>query len=870
MEDKKSVLKRYFGFETFRSGQQEIIDAILDGKNVLAVLPTGAGKSLCYQIPSLLSDNFSIVISPLIALMKDQVDSLNSREEVAAFINSTMDFNESEQVLQKIAFGKNKLLYIAPEKLESIIFAERIKSLNPSHLFVDEAHCISEWGHNFRPSYTKIKDFISYTSINKVAAFTATATPEVVKDIVTQLQFKEPQIFVRGFERDNLHLNVLFPKHKKRKCLELLRQTEGAAIIYTATRKNAEEIAEFLNLHKYECHYYHAGLQPPVRRKIQDEFSNGELNIIAATNAFGMGIDKKDIRLIIHYDTTGSVENFYQEIGRAGRDGKPSYTYLLYNDRDISIHNFFIRNSHPDKQIIQTVYKAICDYNSVAVGSKPESELIVDLEYISNYAGTKISRGLLHAALMYLERAGYISRVSEFEKKDSIHFTMEKNRLKQFVNTTNNEEFKNIILQLLREFGSALFSGSKNIQAGKLASSLSIPVSALYDKLTTLDNLGIISFQKAIDKETIQLAAPRTADDKLILNYKMINESYINAQRKLNLMTEFAYTKKCRFNFILNYFGERLDDYRCGKCDNCLAGERITDSTVEYISEIIIGTLDEAEKPLDENALINILQGNKLKNSFEKFREFGTCTNFEKEDIKIVVQELAAKQFINRTSGAKRFLDLTEKGKENLVKAGTITEEAVPVKNYEENLYLFNLLRDARKNASEKFLQTGNVICPDELLREVVEKKPVTKAGLLAILGFNNRMFNKIGNDFLEIINEFIKNNPINTYRKEDRTLPKNIHKTYELLLRKYSLQSISELRKLSEAVISMQIETILEYKPETDIDFLLEDEIFKKIKKQVEIGYNNLKDLKDKLPSSVPYSLIRIAAAKLKYTNRS
>jgi len=264
------------------------------------------------------------------------------------------------------------------------------------------------------------------------------------------------------------------------------------------------------------------------------------------------------------------------------------------------------------------------------------------------------------------------------------------------------------------------------------------------------------------------------------------------------------------------------------------------------------------------------LQGNKLKESFEKFKEFGTCTNFEKEDIKIIVQELSAKQFITRTSGAKRFLELTEKGKEKLVKTGVITEEAAPEKDYEENLYLFNLLRDARKKASEKFLQTGNVICPDELLRETVERKPVTKAGLLAIPGFNNRMFNKIGNDFLEIINDFTKNNPVKIDNDKERTLPKNIHKTYELLLRKYSLQSISELRKLSEAVISMQIETIIEYKPETDIAFLFEDEIFDMIKKQVKNGYHNLKDLKERLPTSIPYSLIRIAAAKLKYSNLS
>ncbi len=318
----ENTLKTYFGFDNFRSGQQEVIEAILDGKNVMAVFPTGAGKSLCYQIPSLISENFSIVISPLIALMKDQVDSLNARKEIAAFINSTMDLYETEMVLQNISFGKIKLLYISPEKIESKKFAERIKSLNPSFLFVDEAHCISEWGHNFRPSYTKINDFTNYTSIKNVSAFTATATPEVVEDIITQLQLKNVKTFIRGFERDNLHLNVIFPSNKNQKCLELLRQFEGSAIIYTATRKNAEYISEFLNQHKYNCYYYHAGLQPPVRRKIQEEFSSGDLNLIAATNAFGMGIDKKDIHLIIHYDVSGSLENYYQEIGRAGRDGK--------------------------------------------------------------------------------------------------------------------------------------------------------------------------------------------------------------------------------------------------------------------------------------------------------------------------------------------------------------------------------------------------------------------------------------------------------------------------------------------------------------------------------------------------------------------
>ncbi len=243
-------------------------------------MPTGAGKSICYQIPALLSENFSIVISPLIALMKDQVDGLNRKKEVAAFINSTMTHSEIEQVLSKISLGSIKLLYLAPEKAESLKFAERIKELKPKNLFVDEAHCISEWGHNFRPSYLKIKEFIDHIGVKKVSAFTATATPEVREDIVLQLGFKDAKIFVRGFERDNLHIRVLHTKKKKEKCLELLKEINGPAIIYTTSRKKTEEVAEFLSIRGIQCNYYHAGLTPPERRRVQEEFIQGTTKLL--------------------------------------------------------------------------------------------------------------------------------------------------------------------------------------------------------------------------------------------------------------------------------------------------------------------------------------------------------------------------------------------------------------------------------------------------------------------------------------------------------------------------------------------------------------------------------------------------------------
>ena len=240
------ALKKYFNYDNYRLGQLEIIEDIIKGKNVLAVLPTGAGKSICYQIPALISDNYSIVISPLIALMKDQVDSLNRSSEIAAFINSTQSFYETEKVLNDINFGKIKLVYIAPERLENTEFAARLKNLNPQYLFIDEAHCISEWGHNFRPSYTKLKDFIGFTGIKKISAFTATATPEVVKDIVKQLGLKNAKVIIKGFERENLFVNVEITKRKKERCLELIHQYKTPAIIYTSSRKKTEEIAEYL------------------------------------------------------------------------------------------------------------------------------------------------------------------------------------------------------------------------------------------------------------------------------------------------------------------------------------------------------------------------------------------------------------------------------------------------------------------------------------------------------------------------------------------------------------------------------------------------------------------------------------------------
>ena len=832
---------------------------------MLAVLPTGAGKSICYQVPALHSENFSIVISPLIALMKDQVDGLNRKKEIAAFINSTMNYSETEEVIKKISLGSIKLLYLAPEKIDSLRFAERLKELNPKNLFVDEAHCISEWGHNFRPSYMKIKEFIDHIGIKKISAFTATATPEVREDIISQLGFRDEKVFVRGFERENLNVRVLNIKKKKEKCLELIREINGSTIIYTTSRKKSEEVSEFLNLKGIHCNYYHAGISAPERRRVQEDFIQGRTEIISATNAFGMGIDKADIRLVIHFNTPGSIESYYQEIGRAGRDGKESFCYLLHDESDVAIQNFFITNSHPNKELIQKVYKAICDHNRIAVGGITDKQLIVDRNYISKYIGSEISTGLLFSALKYLENSGYIRQVSEYDKKDSIQILFNKDQLKPFIQNTAYHELADTLVLLLREFGRLIFDSSIKISTSNLAFKFQIPEQNFLESLNILDNIGIISFSQAITQDALILTTPRVDANKIVLNYKLINESYLNSKRKLDKMLEFVFTNECRFRNILNYFGENVTDYKCGKCDICTSTGKLKDSSAAYLSELIRETLEEAVNEIPENFLIKVLRGEKVKESIILFRHFGSCRNFSSAEIKSVIADQISKGKILKSAGKRNHLNLPRTESKNLEKTSEDESFQKSNESYESELNLYNQLREARKKAADRFMQSGYLICPDKILREVARLKPKSKAELLSISGFNSRMFNKIGNDFLEIINSFKPGQILKMSTKNSKELPLNIVETKKLLQKKYTLKEIAETRKLSEAVISMQVETIIEFEPLIDTSSLIKKETVQTILEEAEKGFENLKDIKERLPSKITYPEIRIVLAKFR-----
>ncbi|HCY77043.1 MAG TPA: hypothetical protein DHV28_14065 [Ignavibacteriales bacterium] len=859
------ALNKYFNYDSFRLGQLEIVEEILSGNNVLAVLPTGAGKSICFQIPALVSDNYSIVISPLIALMKDQVDSLNKTQEVAAFINSSQSFYETENVLQNIQYGKIKIVYVAPERLENIEFVTRLKNLDPQYLFIDEAHCISEWGHNFRPSYTKLKNFVEFTGIKKISAFTATATPEVVKDIVKQLGLKNAKVIIKGFERENLFINVEITKKKKERCLELLHQFKTPAIIYTSSRKKAEELAEYLKLNKIKCDYYHAGLDTIIRKKIQEDFIEEKLPLIIATNAFGMGIDKKNIRLVIHFNSTGSIENYYQEIGRAGRDGKNAHTFLLYDDSDINIHEYFISNSYPTKEIIKKIYNAVCDSAQVGLGMKSENLIPINLSYIKLHAKEDISGAILHSALTYLETAGYINVNSVFKSVNKIKILFNESRLKSFIKNTSNEFMRDVLLHFLRNYGKDIFLKLTSIDLNTLKNDSGLTPQEIEETLENLEFLGILEFSKADGKESISLTQPRVKADELKLNYKLINELYISSKQKLDKMVDFIYTNDCRFSFILKYFGEDAQSYRCGKCDNCLNQIGTFQNSLSYVKEKIEELLREDFMELTEKQISDILLGNSKNIDDRKNKNFNTLFYYKKEDVANAIRSLVTEKIIQQKSEGRNKLYFIINNYSD--KIDTIEFDSLPSKGFEKDIELYHSLREARDKASKKFLQSANIICPDEILAKLSHQKPQTKSEMFGIPGFNERMFNKVGNDFLEIIKSFNDSDTRNASAKTDKNIiPPNILETYNLLKRKYTLQEIAKLRKLNEAVISMQIETIIEYLPDTEISSILSSDKLEMVRNNYENGIKGLKELKESLPNDFSYPLLRIALAKISH----
>ena len=702
------ALREKFHFSDFRKWQEEIIDTLLTRRDVVVVMPTGSGKSLCYQLPALLLDGVTLVISPLIALMKDQVDGLVQNQIPATFINSALTPSEQGQRLREIQQGNYKLVYIAPERFRNPRFMEGIQSCCVSLFAVDEAHCVSEWGHDFRPDYLRLKGVVERLSHPPVAALTATATPDVRRDIITQLGLRKPVAFVAGFDRPNLRFYVKKVEGEKDKIdaiMALLKKEVRRGIIYAATRKNVETITLTLQANGYKAGSYHAGMEMESRRSVQDRFMEGSLPVVVATNAFGMGIDKADLRFVIHYDVPGSIEAYYQEVGRAGRDGKPATCLLLFNYADTFTQEFFIDGSYPSRDMIERTYKVLCDIGT--------DEIEMTQKALAERLGrAKSNEMAVSSCLKILEKVGAIERGSEGEHQARVTLRTEPEELQRRVDgkSKTQEEIADYCLDVL--------DGSKDktllVDLDVMAEHLNLAPELLRRHLSTLHQAGSIDYRPPFRGRGLKILS-RVPVSELNINFQEIERRSLFERKKLRRMIDYAYTDECLRRFILEYFGEQIPKDGCDNCSNCL-DENETHTSRKFT-------------PVETRAIFGRDNINRSSNSSRK-------------------GGMKAPSFL--TGQAKKERMLKEKLPEK-------SSEELDLPCHED---LFASLKEMRLKLARATSLPPFVIFHDRTLRAISQQLPQTTSELLAIKGCGEYKVSAYGDQTIEVIRDYLKTHP--------------------------------------------------------------------------------------------------------------
>jgi ATP-dependent DNA helicase RecQ len=573
----RQVLTKYWGFTSFKPLQEEIIASVAAGIDTLGLMPTGGGKSLTFQVPALASDGLCLVITPLVAIMKEQVGRLNNMEIKSMAIHSGLSAEEIEISLENCIYGGYKFLYISPERISTRVFQSKLPRMNLNLVAVDEAHCISQWGYDFRPSYLKIASIRGLIP-GKVPflALTASAVPRVVDDIVEKLAFNGKNVLKTNFERKNISYLVRKAEDKGSYLINTLGKVEGSGIVYVRSRKRSGEIARLLTGNGINADFYHAGLPPEIREKKQVAWTNGETRVIVATNAFGMGIDKPDVRFVIHWEMPDSIEEYFQETGRSGRDGKPSYAVLLYSESDKKKLGDSVKRKFPPVEKIKDVYEALCNFLNIPVGSGKDNVYDFNMaDFVSKYRLPVIET---YNSLTFLQREGYIEFTEEINNPSRVHFTVSRDDLYKF--QVANESFDGFIKLLLRSY-SGMFTEFVAINEESLSRKSALARDVIYRFLVKLSALNIIKYIPG-KRTALVIFTEERIERKAILispsNYLQVKEKHV---MRLNKIIDYAeINTRCRSVMLLDYFGQESD--RCGNCDVCRERNQLDLSKYEF------------------------------------------------------------------------------------------------------------------------------------------------------------------------------------------------------------------------------------------------------------------------------------------------
>ena len=881
------ALQRYFNYQEFRPGQEEIIRSAMARHDTLVVMPTGGGKSLCYQVPAMLLDGVTVVISPLIALMKDQVDALTRCGIRATTINSTLDFATVRQRMTDIRYGMYRLVYVAPERFESAAFLEMIKDIKISLLAVDEAHCISEWGHDFRPSYLRLREAAEALGRPPIIALTATATPFVQEDIIGQLGLHDPRRFVRGFDRPNLSYRAINAADKERELREIMgkeMEREGSAVIYCGTRRNVESVGMMLHAERLPVAIYHAGMLDNDRRMAQEAFIEGRVKAIIATNAFGMGIDKSNVRHVIHFDMPGSIEAYYQEAGRAGRDGKPSDCTLLYGPRDRRLQEFFIRSSFPDRDQIESLYEALWDMVQVGVGDRYEGVFVPDEKELA--ARSKIHPAALASTLGALEKNEVLRKVKA-ERLGAVRFLASSAEVQEYYRRTRDQDRQKTIIALLRTLGGAALGQQALFNPETLATKHGMSAEAFERSMRALMMGGLLTYTPPTPGTGYQFLKERLPSRRIPIDEPAIEQARDRALLKLDAVERYIRSTTCRRDFILEYFCAEHEDGPCGHCDICLnpqavpqpyatglrpapkpsgrGDEFVPRPQVTRAIELLLAAAEELGGRFGKMTLIDTLRGGRNvtidRFGLDSYHRYGELRDIDRAELARIADALVDDHLLEISASLKPTIRITPGGR-NAIRHLTITRFTPGWREPEtsQNPDLLKKLQSVRERLARRDGIPPTALCPDQFMISVSNQLPASRNAFMAIEGASEDLYTLCGASFIALITSTLDNE---TWKNERSTVPDRLRRTQMLLQEGYTLQEIAQRSALQPSTISGHIEELIKLGVEINIDRFVPKGIMKSIREQLATLPNaSLRELRALLGGGADYPEIRIAAA--------
>ena len=858
IERARRALRATFGYDAFRPGQAEAIEAILNSQDVVAVMPTGGGKSLCYQIPALLLPHVTLVVSPLIALMRDQVDALLRRGVKAAAIHSGMDAGVINNVIAEVARGTVKLLYVAPERLESATFRRLLRSVPLSMLAVDEAHCISEWGHDFRPSYQAIATLFDDRPRVPVMAVTATATPDVRRDISTALKLQKPVEIVRGFDRPNLSFHVVDTPHKTEYITRLAKQhPDDTMIVYCGSRRRVNTFAEALQRRGVRAEAYHAGLNDAIRGDVQDRFVAGRIKVLVATNAFGMGVDKADVRHVIHTDYTLTLEAYYQEAGRAGRDGAPATCTLLVQSEDRRLMDFFLESTYPSVETIRAVYAYIYDRSGVGIGRGAGSTLMADADSIG--AALTLPAITISGVLTLLERAGAIMRTSP-NGTARVKLRTSTARLNE-VATRARPERAAILDALVRRIGGRGPDDTVEFDIAEMLRRSGGTITEFADTMAALQNARMVVYTPPSTAGSITVLTDRTAQPPIDLDD--LRRRREHAQRKLDVVVRYAATPTCKRNFILHHFGDTAEDAVCGRCSSCtqsIKAEPLS-SRQQSVVQAIVRVAYQLGGRFGRHVIADVLTATStpriVQYGLQRCDDYGALASTPRREILDGLDAAIGQGYVAQTPGTFPLIGVTETGARF---TGRLPRPlAITWQRPSASPTLVAALREARERWADGDARSAQSLVSLRELEQIAADAPSNVSALQPGRHGSASFIERFGPDIIHVIA---------TNTSSVRAVPKHPIDAEQLRLLERltpnsTLRDVAKAAGMTPAAAAHGLERAIRSGMTTDRGMLVSDDLYQQVVDHLRYNRRSgMRDVIQHLGGDVDLPVLRLAIA--------